>query len=499
MTDQLVAETALGPIAGVPDGKTAAFLGIPYGRVRERFRSAEPAKPHTETLRADRFGPRCPQRAGGKEGMDEDCLTLNIWVPEGGSAGRPVFLFVHGGSFSGGAGSAPDIRGADLAVALQAVVVTVNYRIGVFGFVDFTQLNPALESNVGIRDVQLALRWVRRHIADFGGDPENITMAGQSAGATICSVLPVLSSGRKGVRRALLMSAAPTLMSTPDEAAEGAEAFLRCAGVSLEELGRLPAPELLAHQLSYMHRSGRGAGTYMPVVDGELIRDYPIAAAARGEADPLPMLIGTTREEMSFLFVPPVARALEITGIMEAGVESETPQTRERIAASYGRYGRRGQAILMSDLVFRMGDVWLAEAMSSLAPVWMYRFDYETPAMKVSRLHCFHSSDVPFVFGNYREGHAPWMFCFSPGRRKIRQITAEMRSDIAAFVRGGALPWEPCRGEDTPAKCYSESSHVEACVPAEIKEVYKDSAFYRRSFAGESNSRGARPAAGMDR
>lgn len=488
LAEQLQVSTALGPVRGSEDGETFAFLGIPYAHVRERFRSAEPAAPHAGTLEADHFGPRCPQGAKTKDEMAEDCLTLNIWVPRQGRSGRPVLFFVHGGAFSGGSSSAPDIRGADLAAALDAVVVTVNYRIGVFGFVDFTSLNPSLENNLGIRDVLLALDWIRSHIADFGGDPDNITMSGQSAGATICSILPVLPKHCQNVRRALLMSAGPTLISTPEEAAAGAEAFLRCAGTDLETLRRLPAPLLLSHQLSYIRCSGRGAGTYMPVVDGALIRDYPIAAAARGEASPLPMLIGTTREEMSFLFVPPVAKALEITDIMEAGVEAEDPVVRDRIARSYDRYGRRGRALLISDLVFRMGSVWLAEAMSSLTDVWMYRFDFETPAMKVSQLHAFHSSDLPFLFGNYREGLAPWMFCFSPSKKKIRQVTQEMRADVAAFVRGAVLPWQQCRGEETPAKCYSDDSGVEACVHPDIKAVYKESAFYRRSFAGESNS-----------
>lgn len=498
LDEALTVTSSLGPIRGHEEGGTRAYLGIPYAHVAERFRSAVPAAPHAGTLEADSFGPRCPQGARTKDGLAEDCLTLNIWVPAGAGSGRPVFFFVHGGSFAGGASSAPDINGADLAEALDAVVVTANYRIGVFGFMDFSALDPSLEANVGIRDVLLALAWVHDHIGDFGGDPENITMGGQSAGATICSTLPVLDPKHQFARRTLLMSAGPTLMSTPEEAAQGAEDFLRLAGTDLEHLKQMPMEQLLSHQLSYISSSGRGAGTYMPVVDGRIIRDYPIAAAVRGDVRPLPMLMGTTREEMSFLFVPPVAKALEITDIMEAGVEAEPQEVRDRISHSYDRYGRRGRALLMSDLVFRMGSVWLAEAMSTQTDVWMYRFDYETPAMKVSKLHAFHSSDLPFLFGNYKQGLAPWMFCFSPSKKRIRQITGEMREDVSTFLRGGPLPWRPCRGEDTPAKCYASRSHVEACVHPEIKAEYKASAFYRRSHAGESNSHAMGPAEGAE-
>lgn len=486
--EDIYLETRLGAVRGIQEDKTCAFLGMPYARVRGRFRYAEPVRAHAGVLEASACGPRCPQFSRSKDPVQEDCLSLNVWTPAPDGRGRPVLLFVHGGSFCSGAGSAPDLNGADLAQAGDCVVVTCNYRLGVFGFVDFSAEDPGCDPNCGIDDVLLALEWVYENIADFGGDPENITMAGQSAGATVCSVLPVVQQTRQHARRAILMSAAPTLMSSREGGYTTAAAFLETAGRPLADLKTMPAEALLSLQGRYSSSSGLGAGTYMPTVDGSVVGAYPIAAAARGACTPIPMLIGTTKEEMSFLFVPPVAKSLEISGILEAGVDAETEEVRTRIAGGYERYGRRGPSIMMSDLVFRMGSVWLAEAMSSHTDVWMYRFDYETPAMKISNLHAFHSSDIPFFFGNYREGFAPLMFCFSPSKKKIRNVTGQLRADFLSFIRGGKLPWQPCSGEDTPAKCYEVESFVEPCVHPEIKENYKGSDFRARSFAGRSNT-----------
>lgn len=479
--------TRQGRFLGHAEGKTISYKGIPYAHVRERFRSAEPAAP-VGTLDAVSFGPSCPQNGKGHESASEDCLSLNIWVPENGSRYKPVLLFVHGGSFCGGASSARDINGADLAAAGDCIVVSCNYRVGVLGFIDFSGQDERLTANAGLQDVLQALAWVHDNIADFGGDPDNITMIGQSAGATLCSALPVIPKEQQLAKRAILMSAAPTLMSSKEGGRSAAQAFLDLAQTDMNGLLKMPVDELLSFQRRFIRSTGLGAGTYMPTVDGQLIRQYPIAAAASGQINPLPMLIGTTREEMSFLFVPPVAKTLEIDGIMEAGVDAETPEVQKSIAASYERYGRRAQATLISDLVFRMGSVWLAETMSLHADVWMYRFDYETAAMKVSKLHAFHSSDIPFLFGNYREGHAPLMFCFSPSRAGIRRVTQEVRRDFLAFARGEELPWDSCSGENTPAKCYAAKSTVEPCVPCEIKAKYLPSNFYRRSFAGENNN-----------
>lgn len=492
MEDLLKIETASGRLAGTREAGVRSWKGVPYAAPPTgnlRFRHALPSRPWAGTRDASRFGPSCPQevRKNGPE-IDEDSLTLNIWAPDSEEKSKPVLVFVHGGSFCKGSGSSPDINGADLAAGIDAVVVTLNYRLGALGFLDFSFLDTDFQANCGVSDVVQALRWLHENVEAFGGAPGNMTLFGQSAGAILASMLPVMPGAAGLVQRGILMSAGPTLPFTRDGSLELSNQFAQFMGIGKDALMTMPAADLTARQQEFRRACGLGAGTFMPQIDGDLIEDYPIAAAAAGRARPVPLLIGTCREEMSFLYVKPVAEALEISGIMNAGVDAELPEVRERIARGYDRYGRRGPAILVSDLVFRMGSVWLAETMSAFSDVWMYRFDYETPAMKVSNLHAFHSSDVPFVFGNYASGMAPLMFLFSLSRRQIRAVTREMREDFAAFARGETLPWARCRGTDTPAKCYRKRPVVEQAVDLDVKHNYIGSRFRARSFAGQNNN-----------
>ena len=419
---------------------------------------------------------------------EADCLTMNIWAPDTGTRRKPVLLFAHGGSFCHGAGSEPDLSGAEIAAAGDVVVATINYRLGVLGFLDFSFLDEDFQPNCGVSDLVQALKWIRANAEAFGGDPENITLFGQSAGAIMTSMLPVMPDAASLVQRGICMSASPTTLHSKRNAQILARQYMEVAGLTKDSLVSTDAAELAARQKEFRAACGLGAGTFMPEVDGVLVRDHPIAAAARGDAIPVPLLLGTCREEMSLLFVKPVADVLEISGILDAGTDAEPPGMNERIASGYDMFGKRGPAILMSDLVFRMGSVWLAEALSAHTDVWMYRFDFETAAMRVSGMHTFHSCDIPFVFGNHECLKPRLMFLFSPLRSGIRRVTREMRQDFLAFARGEQLPWDACSGEYTPARCYGTPSTVEQAVPQDIKDRYKGSMFRKRSFAGEDNN-----------
>lgn len=447
-------ETKNGQVTGISLKSGCAWLGIPYavpplGALR--FKPAQPA-PDRSVLRAAAFGPIAMQERK-KANMSEDCLTLNIWSPAADAEKRPVLFFIHGGSFCNGSGSEADLNGESLSAWGDAVVVTFNYRLGALGFLDFSFLGDEFHPNCGLTDIVQALLWTHRNIAAFGGDPDRITVFGQSAGAVAASLLPVMPAARPYVSRVIMMSGDPTLPQTTAQCQNTARRFLSFMRIrDKDSLLSMPAAQLIARQREFSRSCGLGAGTFMPQIDGELVPEYPIPAVLKGAAGGIPILIGTTREEMSFLFKKPFAGMLDIRDVLEDLAQIEAPEIRADLSEAYRRFGRRGQIWMLSDIVFRVGSAWYAEAYSRFADTWMYRFDYEAAAMRVSGLHAFHSCDIPFVFGNFRKGLAPWMFAFSPYRGAIRKISDEIRGDFMTFARTGQLGWEKCRGPHTPGK-----------------------------------------------
>lgn len=481
---EFIAHAPCGAVHGSEDGGVIAWRGIPYAQPPARFSPPMPMQPWSGVRDALEFGPSCPQEDVKRAPMAEDCLYLNIWSP--GTAGkRPVMFFIHGGSFAGGSGSEEAYNGANLARNGDVVVVTFNYRVGILGFLDFSFIHDDFHANCGLFDVLEALRWVKANISAFGGDPDNITVFGQSAGGTITSVLPVLPAARGLFSKCIVMSGGPTLLQGCREGHRTARSFLESAGVrDARGLRSIPAEEIPAFQREFVAHCGLGAGTFRISVDGALVPDYPIAAARTGNAKGIPMLIGTTREEMSFLLIKPLAKALDVDGIMQAGVEHEEDECKERIPLAYRqRYGkRRGQAMMFSDMVFRMGNIWYVQEYGRHCDVWMYRFDYETPAMKVSGLHAFHSSDIPFVFGNFKAGMGKLIFLLSPSMKKARELSQEMQRDFVSFARTGRAAWPQCRNGDIPAKCYGKRCSVSPAVEEQIVRQYENTHFKKTSF-----------------
>jgi para-nitrobenzyl esterase len=485
--DFCVVKTKNGALKGKKTKGVFSWCGVPYAQPPAgdlRFKPARPVLVWEGVRDATAYGPVCFQDRK-RAGTCEDCLTLNIWSPGPDDKKRAVMFFIHGGSFCSGAGSDRDLNGAILARFGEVVVVTINYRLGVLGFMDFSFLGEQFYPNCGLTDVIEALKWTHENIRTFGGDPRNITVFGQSAGAILASVLPIIPSARPYLSKVIMMSGDPTIPYPAEKNLEIARKFLEFMDIhDKKTLLDMPAEKLTARQTEFSKWCRLGAGTFMPEIDGGLIPEYPIPAAAKGAAKDMPILIGTTREEMSFLLIRPLRAIMDLRGLMEMMAEYETPETREMLKAAYRRCGKRGPMWMLSDLVFRVGSAWYAEAYSAFADTWMYRFDYETFAMKLSNLHAFHSCDIPFVFGNYSAGFGRWMFLFSPYRRNIRRVSDEIRTDFVTFAKTGTLPWPACRGAHTPGKCYDSTSSIVDMIRPDIKEEYNRTDYRRRSFEG---------------
>lgn len=515
---EVIAETSLGSLKGLLEDGVCVWRGIPYAEPlspQRRFSEPVPVGPWSGVRDALEFSGICPQKSILRWNVAEDCLSLNIWAPETGDAAegryaasgesRPVLFFIHGGAFSNGAGSESLYDGSKLAQNGDAVVVTINYRLGILGFADFSDLSDEYCGNCGLRDVLTALAWVHDHIDAFGGDAENITVIGQSAGGTMVSALAVMPRARPYIAKCIIMSGGPTQLHGADDCRRLSRQFLEFAEIdSAETLTSLSISELLKLQKAFVSYAGLGSATFRLSVDGDLIPEYPIpaaeyqtfrkwqnedAASADFSEKQIPLLIGTTKEEMSFVKIKPLERSINVQRIIDNGVRLET---KEFVEALYDEYlhafgESHGRGMLYTDLLFRISSVWLAESFSRYTPVWMYRFDFETAILRMNRLHAFHSTDLPFVFGTFNSFLVKPMFILERDMEKVQEISRLVQQDFIRFARTGELPWQRCSKGNLFAKRYDTPPSIQECLPRQIKELYDNSTYKIRSYTAGMN------------
>ena len=252
---------------------------------------------------------------------DEDCLQLNVFTPGLDAAKRPVLAWIHGGGFAGGTGGTPVYDGTALARRGDVVVVTVNYRVGPLGFLHLNELTdgriPA-SGNEGLLDQVQALRWLRDNVASFGGDADNVTVFGESAGAMSIGALLALAPARGLFQRAILISGAASTASPLHRAVEVAEGLLGRLGVTAKDVDKLLAldPATLI-DAARGYRLPGGGMTFQPCIDGALLAELPLQAVGRGAADGIPVLVGTQRDEWrGFTLTNPLTANLDESGLL---------------------------------------------------------------------------------------------------------------------------------------------------------------------------------------
>jgi para-nitrobenzyl esterase len=393
-----------GTLSGVATGAVMAFPGIPYGSA-ERFAAPRPVPAWEGVRDAVRPGPVAPQPPsrlehvmgpGSDLAQDEDCLSLNVWTP--GGTGLPVLVWLHGGAFSSGSGAEAWYDGALLAERGRMVVVTVNYRLGALGYL---YLSPEFApADLGLLDQIAALGWVRENIAAFGGDPDRVTLAGQSAGAL--SILALLGhpAGRGLFQQAILQST-PTGVPPyrTQEAAGIGRRLLEVLGLhpdEAERLRRVPVPTLLTAQGELARRM---AAPFTVTPPFQLVADGGVPADLLADAPgAMPMLIGTTRDEARAFF--PGAPA-DLTGRL-----------------------------------FRDGSLRLAhQARSAFA----FQFDWSPPGSLLGACHCI---DLPFVFGDLDAWRASPMLAGADDA-DLRRLAEQVQGAWTGFVHAGSPDWPP--------------------------------------------------------
>lgn len=457
-------ETVAGKVEGAVDGGVRAFRGIPYARPPVgalRLRAPQPAEPWTGVRSAAGYGAWSPQNppvstlSGDMPGpQDEDCLTLNVWTP-GSDGARPVLVWIHGGGFVGGSGASSLYRGAALAARGDVVVVTINYRLGILGFVAHPGLADGdaggVCGNWGLLDQVAALDWVRDNIAAFGGDAGNVTVFGESAGGMSVADLLAVPAARGLFQRAIVQSGPPNAVPLA-RAEETAAKLLAELGVTIEGLRDVPVPSLLAAQAALVADRRGGPLPLVPVVDGVVLPAAPGPAIADGSAAAVPLLIGTNRDEFKMFVVGDpkgrdpgedvVRRRLE-----RSFAAADLPVDPSALIEGYRDIRhRRGQPVeprelwcaIESDRMFRVGSIRAAEAHAAhQARTFGYLFTWESPAMHGALGSC-HALELPFVFGTL---DSPGMDRFAGAGPAATALSEQMMDAWLAFARGSDPGW----------------------------------------------------------
>jgi para-nitrobenzyl esterase len=460
--------TSAGRVRGRVEHGNAVFRGIPYARPplgELRFRAPQPALPWDGVRDASTFGPSAPQASfpetpGAAEPRDTtgEWLTVNVWTPAPAAEPLPVMVWIHGGAYlfgSGGAGY-DGTRFADAGV----VFVSLNYRLGMEGFAHI----PGAPANRGLLDAVAALRWVSDNIGNFGGDPANVTVFGESAGAGVIAALLAMNEAKGLFRRAIAQSVPGTFFS-PALAGAITEAIAATAGlpVSYEALAATDPMRLVAAQMDVTGRMKefldwgpvRITDTpFSPVVDGEVLTRSPWRALVSGAAREVELLTGHNRDEYR-LFIAAAGRLGEVSDD-EAGTVLDYFAPAPDGPAGYRKAYPNADAgglfeVAFSDWLFRMPTLHLAQAHAmSGGTTYLYELTAQAP---LGPFGACHALDVPLLFGRYGDGVSAMLTGTEPPAAFVA-LGDLMRREWVSLATGGNPGWSPYGTEHRTTRVY---------------------------------------------
>ena len=423
-------------------------------------------------------------------------MRLNIWASsdtEPGAA-KPVMVWLHGGAYVLGSSSQAIYDGRRLAGGGEVIVVTVNYRLGVLGFLDLSSFNTAarrFDSNIGLHDALAALHWVRDNIAAFGGDPQRVTLFGESAGAGIVTTLLGTAAAKGLFATAIAQSSPATAVYDRGRGRRVAECVLEKLAIDPSDAHRLlhaPIPAILAASKEVFDDVPvRNPGTlaFVPIVDGDLLTDYPVKMAQAGRTNPVPLIIGTNKHEAALfrlmrsplMPITPHAITSMFTEIAAEQPDLQLP-TEEQMAVAYSRLrGKARYLSIASDVGFRMPSVWLAEGHSRVAPVYLYRFDYSTPMLKLLLVRAAHATELPYVWGNLGGPKDPTLKL--GGAKTAKAVSERVRTRWINFATHakptgpvGEPDWTPYQDTDRACLVIDKRDAIVHDVDAHIRAAW---------------------------
>jgi para-nitrobenzyl esterase len=475
-----------GRLRGITDGKLNAWRGIPFAAPPVgplRWRAPQPVKPWDGVREAGDFrnAPPQPPRAaatslGKYQPISEDCLTLNVLAPATpATKPRPVMVFIYGGGYLVGTSATPLYLGNSLAQRGEMIYVSINYRLGALGYLDLTRFSTPdrpYDSNLGLRDQVAALEWVQRNIAAFGGDPDCVTIFGESAGGNAVTTLLATPAANGLFHRAIAQSSAPGLTVGRTAAQLVTDRFVEQLGATslsgralTDRLDAATPAELGKITLRLVREAGKQKQgipllPFGPVIDGDFLPEDPAAAIAAGRGAKVPLIIGTNRTEANLFTKIPGNKPSP--GGIEQGLLAGNRAAAAAITASYRGYpDRRACGRIIGDAIFWGPSVQIAEAHSKHAPAYFYRFDYAPKTMKASGFGATHASELLAVFGVYRGGLGRTLAMFGD-RKAALNVTDEMQRDWIFFARKGvpASDWPKYGTSARTTKIIDEHSYL---------------------------------------
>ena len=479
-------DTSMGQVTGLSNGQSAVFLGLPYARppVDElRFRAPKPAVAWTEDRQAVSFPNICTQGPppaifDPDDGFNrsEDCLYLNVFTPAADDARRPVLVWIHGGSFT--QGSANDYDGSVLAEQGDVVVVAINYRLGVLGFLDLSGYGDSFQGSAanGIADQIQALRWVREHIASFGGDAGNVTIFGESAGGKSVMAIMASPSADSLYHKAISHSGGAVNANPIDGRPALAEHFGVDQELLLGILENASADDLLRAQTE---TEWGGGGS----IDGVLVTRGVMDAIMERGSQGVPLIAGSNRDEGTlFSFLIPwylyglieeaVAEEIleDISGeqyvatLVEAFPEDSSEQRFERV---------------WSDLLVRGGVNATVRASAAGPGGWLYRFDL--PVDRVPGMGATHAAEIGFTFNNFARDLPDTAYLYDPKDPIVVKLAQDWSNTVIHFAKtgnpnGAGLPhWPRYTAEDREAMILDRESRVASYLHAADRQRWGDS------------------------
>jgi len=464
--------TLYGRVGGYVEDGIFTFKGMPYGDTTagaNRFKPARKPRSWTGVRSSRSYGPICPQDQGTGRFNDEeafifpwndavqaeDCLRLNVWTPAiNDKTSRPVMVWLHGGGFEAGSGHDLDaFDGRNLAARGDVVVVTLNHRLNLLGFLDLSAHGPeyAQSANVGMLDIVAALEWVRDNIAVFGGDPGRVTIFGQSGGGAKVSTLMGMPAAKGLFHRAVVQSGSFSFFQPPERSRKLAALMLAELGIdgsTLRRLADLSYAELRRVSETVMRRENKPGNLisdlrrpverlgFSPVIDGSVLPAAPFAPGTPALMPDVPMIIGTTLNEFASGINHPEYEAMTEAEVKQR-VEGMFPGKSERILAAFRKrtptakpfdiWSRIASASVRQGALAQAG----AKASQGGAPAWLYWFTWQTPVLD-GRPRAFHCAEIPFTFANAERCDR-----MTGGGRRARALEDVIADAWIAFARTG--------------------------------------------------------------